>query len=193
MHIFTGHTDEPDDSVHIFTGYTGELYKVACSPTDATLVATGGGDDKGVLWEKGVGDWAQELQGHKGSVSSLAFSIDVQLLGTRSLDGTIQVWDMPLGSLKCTLDGPGGELSLHPRLHEVLAGSEDGTVLLWSVDRDVHLSMFFGHASSVTCGDFTPDGKKSVPVLMIHHLEFGTLKPERTFTLLTVIHNIPKV
>ncbi|KAI3936750.1 hypothetical protein MKW92_019197 [Papaver armeniacum] len=127
MHIFTGHTDEPDDSMHIFTGYTGELYKVACSPTDATLVATGGGDDKGFLWEKGVGDWAQELQ----------------------------VWDMPLGSLKCTLDGPGGEIEWvrwHPRLHEVLAGSEDGTVLLWSDDRDVYLNMFFGHASSVTCG-----------------------------------------
>ncbi|KAI3955120.1 hypothetical protein MKW92_038681 [Papaver armeniacum] len=45
---------------------------------------------------------------------------------------------MPLGSLKCTLDGPGGEIEWvrwHPRLHEVLAGSEDGTVLLWSDDR----------------------------------------------------------
>ncbi|KAI3891022.1 hypothetical protein MKW98_007327 [Papaver atlanticum] len=66
--------------------------------------------------------------GHKDSVSSLASSIDGQLLGTRSLNGTIQVWDMPLGSLKCTLDGPGGELKWHPRLHEVLAGSEDGSV-----------------------------------------------------------------
>lgn len=42
---------------------TGELYAVACSPTDATLVATGGGDDKGFLWRIGQGDWAFELQG----------------------------------------------------------------------------------------------------------------------------------
>ncbi|KAI3846101.1 hypothetical protein MKW98_015470 [Papaver atlanticum] len=69
---------------------------------------------------------------------------------------------MPLGSLKCTLDGPGGGIEWvrwHPRLHEVLAGSEDGTVLLWNDGSNVYLSMFFGHASSVTCGYFTPDGK----------------------------------
>ncbi|KAI3877489.1 hypothetical protein MKW92_051396, partial [Papaver armeniacum] len=103
MHIFTGHTG----ILLIYCCY-GELYTVACSPTDATLVATGGADDKGFLWKMGVGDWAQELQGHKDSVSTLAFSIDGQLLATGSLDGTIQVWDMPSGSLKCTLDGPGG-------------------------------------------------------------------------------------
>ncbi|KAF5949559.1 hypothetical protein HYC85_011552 [Camellia sinensis] len=36
---------------------------VVCSPTDGTLVATGGGDDKGFLWKIGQGDWAFELQG----------------------------------------------------------------------------------------------------------------------------------
>ena len=42
---------------------TGELYTVACSPTDATLVATGGRDEKGFLWRIGQGNWASELQG----------------------------------------------------------------------------------------------------------------------------------
>jgi len=41
----------------------GELYSVACSPTDADLVATAGGDDRGFLWKIGQGDWAFELQG----------------------------------------------------------------------------------------------------------------------------------
>ncbi|GFP95701.1 angio-associated migratory cell protein [Phtheirospermum japonicum] len=54
--------DGADDSIHIFTGHTGELYTAACSPTDATLVATGGGDDKGFLWRISQGDWAFELQ-----------------------------------------------------------------------------------------------------------------------------------
>ncbi|KAK6128173.1 hypothetical protein DH2020_038075 [Rehmannia glutinosa] len=40
----------------------GELYTAACSPTDAALVATGGGDDKGFLWKISQGDWAFELQ-----------------------------------------------------------------------------------------------------------------------------------
>ena len=41
----------------------GEVYTVACSPIDATLVATGGGDDKGFMWKIGRGDFAQELSG----------------------------------------------------------------------------------------------------------------------------------
>ena len=39
-----------------------------------------------------------------------------------------------------------------------LAGSEDCTVWMWNADRGAYLNMFSGHASSVSCGDFTPDG-----------------------------------
>ncbi|KAK7246441.1 hypothetical protein RIF29_41309 [Crotalaria pallida] len=155
------HVEEVDDSVHIFTGHNGELYSAACSPTDATLVATGGGDDKGFLWRIGQGDWASELQGHEDSVSSLAFSHDGQFLASGSLDGIVKLWDAS-GNLKGSLDGPGGGiewLRWHPRGHILLAGSEDSTVWMWNADRAAFLNMFAGHASSVTCGDFTPDGK----------------------------------
>ncbi|KAL2573886.1 hypothetical protein AAZV13_17G156900 [Glycine max] len=43
---------------------TGELYSVVCSPIDAALVATAGGDDRGFLWKIGQADWAFELQGN---------------------------------------------------------------------------------------------------------------------------------
>lgn len=52
-------------------------------------------------------------------------------------------------------------LRWHPRGHLVLAGSEDSTVWLWNADKNAYLNMFAGHASSVTCGDFTPDGNSS--------------------------------
>lgn len=156
------YVEEADDSMHIFTGHTGELYTVACSPTDATLVATGGGDDKGFLWRIGVGDWAFELQGHEDSVATLAFSTDGKLLASGSFDGRIRVWDVALGNLQCTLEGPGGGIEWvkwHPRGNLVLAGSEDYTVWMWNADRSAYLNMFSGHGGSVTCGDFTPDGK----------------------------------
>lgn len=98
--------DEADDSLHTFTGHTGELYTVTCSPTDASLVVTGGGDDRGFMWKIGQGDFAFELQGHTDSVSSLAFSSDGQLLASGSLDGNIRVWDITSGGLKGTLEGP---------------------------------------------------------------------------------------
>lgn len=40
-----------------------ELYTVACNPTDAPLVATGGKDDRGFLWKIGAADASLELQG----------------------------------------------------------------------------------------------------------------------------------
>lgn len=39
------------------------LFAVACSPTDATLVATGGRDDRAFLWRIGQGDCSKELAG----------------------------------------------------------------------------------------------------------------------------------
>lgn len=49
-------------------------------------------------------------------------------------------------------------LKWHPRGHLILTGSEDGIVWLWNADKGASLNMFTGHAESVTCGDFTPDG-----------------------------------
>ncbi|RVW59839.1 Angio-associated migratory cell protein [Vitis vinifera] len=177
MHIFTGHTAL---WVYAWTWYiaegvslamseiphhakvgkiTSELYTVACSPMDARLVATGGGDDKGFIWKIFDGDWAFELG---DSVCSLDFSADGQLLASGSFDGFVKIWDASSGDLKGTLEGPGGGIEWvrwHPRGHLVLAGSEDCTVWMWNADRSAYLNMFSGHASSVTCGNFTPDGK----------------------------------
>lgn len=96
----------------LFCLYTGELYALACSPLDPTLVATGGGDDKAFLWKIGNGDWAAELLGHKDSVSSLAFSYDGQLVASGGLDGVVQIFDASSGTLKCVLDGPGGGIEV---------------------------------------------------------------------------------
>jgi hypothetical protein len=42
---------------------TDEVFALACSPTDALLVASGGKDDKGFLWRIGSADGALELTG----------------------------------------------------------------------------------------------------------------------------------
>lgn len=41
----------------------------------------------------------------------------------------------------------------------MLAGSEDCSMWMWNADKEAYLNMFSGHNQSVTCGDFTPDGK----------------------------------
>nr|XP_009614879.1 angio-associated migratory cell protein-like [Nicotiana tomentosiformis] len=168
--------DEPDDSVHTFMGHTelddadeeadeeqkGEIYTVTCSPIVASLVATGGGDNRGFMWRIGQGDFAFEIEGHENSVSSLAFSTDGRLLASGSFDCHIRVWDITSGSSKGTLECPGGGIEWvrwHPRAHVVLAGSEDSSVWMWNADNMAFMNMFLGHRRSVTCGGFTPDGK----------------------------------
>ncbi|XP_060172184.1 uncharacterized protein LOC132603240 isoform X2 [Lycium barbarum] len=154
--------DEADDSLHTFTGHTGELYTVACSPTDANLVATGGGDDRGFMWRIGQDDMPFELQGHDDSVSSVAFSTDGQLLASGSFDGNIRVCNIALGGPNSILEGPEEGIEWvrwHPRGHVVLAGSEDSSVWMWNADNNTFMNTFLGHHGSVTCGDFTPDGR----------------------------------
>ncbi|KAL5697307.1 hypothetical protein ACHQM5_030858 [Ranunculus cassubicifolius] len=156
--------DDPDDSVHSFTGHKKPVLTVACSPTDATLVATGGEDNKGFIWNIGQGDQTQEISGHTDSVTSLAFSFDGKLLASASFDGLVQIWDVCSVNLtrKRILSGPTKGIEFvkwHPREHIVLAGSEDMKVWLWNADTGDY-QKFVGHEASVTCGDFTPDAKR---------------------------------
>ena len=46
-----------------------------------------------------------------------------------------------------------------------MAGSEDSTVWLWNADKNAWLNTFSGHRSSVTCGEFTPDGSSFILVI----------------------------
>jgi angio-associated migratory cell protein len=46
-----------------FASCVDQVFSLACSPTDATLVATGGRDARGFLWKIGQGNRASELQG----------------------------------------------------------------------------------------------------------------------------------
>jgi ribosome assembly protein SQT1 len=41
----------------------------------------------------------------------------------------------------------------------LLAGSEDGTIWMWQTPSGQCMNVFSGHIESVTCGQFTPDGK----------------------------------
>ncbi|AQK97999.1 transducin family protein / WD-40 repeat family protein [Zea mays] len=139
--------------------------KASCytrNPTDASLVASGGKDDRGFLWRIGSDEGALELTGHKDTVGTVAFSSDGNLLACGSFDGQINVWNTAARALKGTLEGSGSGfewLKWHPRGHLIIAGSEDCNVWMWNADHNAIINTFVGHSNTVTCGDFTPDGK----------------------------------
>lgn len=71
---------------------------IALSPNGQWLAATPshtGNDTSIELWNLLTGERVEQLQGHRGKVSQLAFSPDSQRLASASVDTTVLVWSIP--------------------------------------------------------------------------------------------------
>lgn len=64
---------------------------------DATLVASGDVRGNVFLWDVNSKECIYKLEGHRGSVNSVAFSRDGALLASASFDRCIRVWDVKMG------------------------------------------------------------------------------------------------
>ncbi|KAL4895756.1 hypothetical protein BDV59DRAFT_191665 [Aspergillus ambiguus] len=108
--------------------------------------------------------WSAELQtleGHDGSVRSVAFSPDSLLLASGSGDRTVRLWDPVTGALQQTLEGHDDRVSsvVFSSDGRLLAsGSEDKTVRLWDPATGMLLQTLKGHNGWVSSVAFLPDG-----------------------------------
>ncbi|GJV21302.1 angio-associated migratory cell protein, partial [Tanacetum coccineum] len=115
------------------------------------------------------------------------------LVASGSLDGVIQVWDISLGNLKCTLDGPGAGIEWvkwHPRGHLVLACSEDASVWMWNADNSALLNTFSGHAVPSRVGILILMVNRFVLALMMRVLGYGTQGLARATMSLKVVTSL---
>lgn len=79
----------------------------------------------------------QELKGHKGKVTSLAFSPDGGRIVSGSWDETIREWDATTGKELRSMNWKIGQiaaLSCAPDGTRIAAGSTSGRVMIWDVD-----------------------------------------------------------
>ncbi|PJF18267.1 Angio-associated migratory cell, partial [Paramicrosporidium saccamoebae] len=134
-------------------------YSLSVNPHDPTLIASGGGNDKAVLFRLDDTDTLKvdiltELCGHTDTVEHVKFSTDGKLLATGSLDGTVRIWTTE-GSCVHWLDW-------HPKGPVLAAGSADGTVWMWNAQLGKCMNVFTGNATTSTCGAFSPSGKQLV-------------------------------
>ncbi|KAI9461632.1 ribosome biogenesis protein Sqt1 [Lactarius psammicola] len=158
-----------DNSIRHFAGHEGPVYAVAAHPT-APVVASGGGDDFGYIWDVTDGETIVKLTGHADSVTATAFSSDGEMVSTGGMDGRVRVWrrvgkdDYRTWEFLTELQGPDEVMWLrwHPKGPVLLAGSNDSTVWLWQLPSGSIMQVFAGHTGPVQCGDFTPDGKRIV-------------------------------
>jgi RNA polymerase sigma factor (sigma-70 family) len=126
------------------------------------------------LWDVEAGK-LQELDGHAGGATSLAFSPDRKVLATGGHDGALIWWDSAtrkqLRKIKLVEDvyyhrkGNGIDrggihaLAFAPNGKTIASANHDGTVRLFEAATGKQLQVLRGHAHSVACVAFSPNGK----------------------------------
>jgi RNA polymerase sigma factor (sigma-70 family) len=173
------------DKLRTLPGNMYQVFHLAFSPDGKTLAAVSCKDSsfappKSVrpeyvrLWDVATGK-LQELEGHKGGATSVAFSRDGTLLATAGHDGIMILWDTatrkPLRKIELVEEpylhrkGDGFEsggildVAFAPDGKTLATANHDGTIRLFETATGKQLRVLRGHANSVRSVAFAPDGK----------------------------------
>lgn len=152
-----------DDAVLVLRHHKEDALCLAASPSDRRMLASGGQDDVGALWDVEIGAHVGEVDGGGESVSTVAFSVDGSYAAFGSENGAIAVVLMNNAEApREPLDGPGDAIHFlhwHPRGPLLLAGSADCVCYMWNAAKAAFMMAFAGHEAPVTAGGFSGDGK----------------------------------
>ncbi|KAK6605138.1 vegetative incompatibility protein het-e-1 [Botrytis cinerea] len=104
----------------------------------------------------------QTLEGHSGSVNSIAFSADSRLLASGSGDHTIKIWDPATGTLQQTLEGHNDwvrSIAFSADSKLLASGSRDHTIKIWDAATGTLQQTLEGHSDWVRSIAFSADSK----------------------------------
>src|SRR6185295_11384384 len=104
----------------------------------------------------------RSLKGHKGWVSSVAFSADGRMLASAAYDETVLLWDVQTGQMIRELKGHKGSVSsvaFSADGQTLASGAYDQTVRLWNVQTGQMIRELKGHKGSVSSVAFSADGQ----------------------------------
>jgi WD40 repeat protein/tRNA A-37 threonylcarbamoyl transferase component Bud32 len=166
-------------------GHADPVWSVAFSP-DGKRLASGSGHPvvagkagEVKVWDVSTSTEGRQaggremlsLQGHTGTVHSVAFSPDGKRLASASAGGwrgnpgkpgELIVWDVQTGQAVFTLRGQGGwvfGLAYSPDGKRLAGASYDRTVKVWDAQTGRQLFSLGGHKGYVACVAYSPDGK----------------------------------
>jgi len=111
------------------------------------------------LWHL-LGSEQTAFQGHRGRVTSLAYSPDGTQIATGGFDAEVRIWSVSSGRCESILKGHRAvvinvDFSSDGSL--LASASGDSTIKLWNVKRRKLLATLEGHNTPVACVGFSPD------------------------------------
>ena len=113
------------------------------------------------LLDLGKTGQVRTLSGHKGIITSLAFSPDGKLLASGSQDKNIGIWDLASHSCFKLLGHKGSinSVAFSPDGKYLVSGSDDKRVIVWSVTDSSILHTLQGHKKAVLDVAISPNGQ----------------------------------
>jgi WD40 repeat protein len=134
---------------------------IAFQPPNAALLASGSSEDDYVrLWDMVSPRDVKLLEGHKGSVTSIAFSHDGATIASGSKDATVRLWDTYSRKEGHILSHSSEVLTVAFSVNGTLvSGDAKGKVTLWNTVSGKMELDFEGHTGYVNAVASSPDGK----------------------------------
>ncbi|ABW32026.1 WD40 domain-containing protein [Acaryochloris marina] len=100
-----------------------------------------------------------------GSVHSIAFSPDDQMIAAGDVNGKIRLFDSENGQHLRTITGHTSwvqSIVFSPTGNLIASGSPDQTIMIWDVEKGENLKLLTGHTNVVYSINFSPDGQQLV-------------------------------
>jgi WD40 repeat protein/predicted Ser/Thr protein kinase len=148
----------------------GAVRAVAFGPGGRTLL-TGSEDKAARLWELPAGPGRRTVLQGSGPLAALAFSADGRTVATgggtrfRGRAGNVRLWDAAIGKPRSNplpQPGPVWAVAISPDETRLLAGAEDKSALILSVNTGMPVGHPLQHAAEVSAVAFSPDGRTAL-------------------------------
>jgi WD40 repeat protein len=127
--------------------------------------ALGGYDNTLRLWDLATGKTLHTLQGHRGSITSVAVLVDGSCAVSGSVDYTLRLWDLVTGETLRTLVGHTKRVNAVAVLADgsrAVSSSDDCTLQLWDLATGDRLRILEGHTGSVGAVALSADGSRAL-------------------------------